>query len=152
MLNIRSCMEVNPGKANKMSQLAKNRLLKELLLTVPFFVLHNPKYASVQVFLGSVFKIHGLIALVYARIELQLRFIWCFERITREENKFDWRKRSMDEKLLLLTALKDLMIREESAMASAKRSDALFYTKYVRTNFGASIDHLCESVAWILRV
>ena len=57
-------------------------------------------------------KIHALIAIPYMRTELQLRFAWCMTGLTREE-----RKRSKEEKVLLMTSVSDLMTQEGAAVA-----------------------------------
>ena len=64
-------------------------------------------------------KVHALIAIPYTRTELQLRFAWCMIGLTRAEyDSEDW-KRMKEEKLFLMTDMRDLMTREESAVACA---------------------------------
>ena len=70
-------------------------------------------------------RIHALMAVPYVRTELQLRFAWCMMGLTREEYDSEERKRSKEEKVFLMTNLRDLIIQEGAAVASAKRRDAL---------------------------
>ena len=58
-------------------------------------------------------KVHALMAVPYVRTELQLRFAWCLMGLTREEYDSEERKRSKEEKVFLMTNLRDLMIQEE---------------------------------------
>ena len=74
-------------------------------------------------------KIHALIAVPYVRTELQLRFAWCLMGLTREENDSEERKRSKEEKVCLMTNLRDLMTQEGAAIAFAKRRDALCFIR-----------------------
>ena len=55
-------------------------------------------------------KIHALIAVPYVRTELQLRFAWCMIGLTRGEYDSEERKRSKEEKVLLMTNMRDLII------------------------------------------
>ena len=56
------------------------------------------------------------------------------------------RKRSKEEKVHLMTCLRDLMINEGAAVACAKRSDALgFRPVQVETNIGTSAEYLCKN-------
>ena len=70
-------------------------------------------------------KIHALIAVPYVRTDLQLRFAWCMTGLTMEEYDSDEKKRSKEDKVLLMTSLRDLMSHEGAAVACAKRRDAL---------------------------
>ena len=74
-------------------------------------------------------KIHALIAVPYVRTELQLRFAWCMTGLTREEYDSEERKRSKEEKVFLMTSMRDLIIQEEMAVACAKRRDALCFIR-----------------------
>ena len=58
---------------------------------------------------------------------LQLRFAWCMMGLTREEYDSEVRKRSKEEKVFLMTNLRDLIIQEGAAVACAKRRDALCF-------------------------
>ena len=75
-------------------------------------------------------RIHALMAVPYVRTELQLRFAWCLMGLTREEYNSEERKRSKEEKVFLMTNLRDLMIQEE-AVACAKRRDALCFIRFM---------------------
>ena len=89
-------------------------------------------------------KIHALIAIPYVRTELQLRFAWCIIGLTRGEYDSEERKRSKEEKVFLMTSVRDLMNQEGAAVACAKRRDALFCSIYDRKNFSTSLEHLCQ--------
>ena len=54
-------------------------------------------------------KIHALIAITYARTELQLRFAWCMTGLTQGENDSEVRKISKGEKIFLMTSMRYLM-------------------------------------------
>ena len=54
-------------------------------------------------------RIHALIAMPYVRTELQLRFAWCMIELTREEYDSEERKRSKEEKVFLMTSMRDLI-------------------------------------------
>ena len=71
-------------------------------------------------------KIHALIAIPYVRTELQLRFAWCIIGLTRGEHDSEEKKRSKVEKVFLMTSVRDLTTQEGSAVACAKRRDALY--------------------------
>ena len=73
-------------------------------------------------------KIHALIAISYMRTELQLRFAWC---MTRREYDSEERKRSKEEKVFLMTSVRDLMTQEGAAVACAKRRDALCFVRFM---------------------
>ena len=76
-------------------------------------------------------RIHALMAVPYVRTELQLRFAWCMMGLTREEYNSEERKRSKEEKVFLMTNLRDLMIQEGAAVACAKRRDALCFIRFM---------------------
>ena len=76
-------------------------------------------------------RIHALMAVPYVRTELQLRFVWCMIGLTREEYDSEERKRSKEEKVVLMTNLRDLIIQEGAAVASAKRRDALCFIRFM---------------------
>ena len=76
-------------------------------------------------------KIHALMAVPYVRTELQLRFAWCLMGLTREEYDSEERKRSKEEKVFLMTNLRDLMTQEGAAIAFAKRRDALCFIRFM---------------------
>ena len=77
------------------------------------------------------YKIHPLIARFYMRTELQLRFAWCMIGLTRGEYDSEERKRSKEEKVFLMTSVRDLMTQERSAVACAKRRDALCFVRFM---------------------
>ena len=76
-------------------------------------------------------RIHALIAVPYVRTELQLRFAWCMIGLTREEYDSEERKRSKEEKVFLMTSMRDLIIQEGMAVACAKRRDALCFIRFM---------------------
>ena len=76
-------------------------------------------------------RIHALMAVPYVRTELQLRFAWCMVGLTRGEYDSEERKRSKEEKVFLMTNLRDLIIQEGMAVACAKRSDALCFIRFL---------------------
>ena len=76
-------------------------------------------------------RIHALMAVPYVRTELQLRFAWCLMGLTREEYDSEERKRSKEEKVFLMTNLRDLIIQEGAALACAKRRDALCFIRFM---------------------
>ena len=51
--------------------------------------------------------------------------------LTREEYDSEERKRSKEEKVFLMTSLRDLIIQEEMAVACAKRRDALCFIRFM---------------------
>ena len=76
-------------------------------------------------------RIHALVAVPYVRTELQLRFSWCMMGLTREEYDSEERKRSKEEKVFLMTNLRDLIVQEGAAVACAKRRDALCFIRFM---------------------
>ena len=74
-------------------------------------------------------RIHALMAVPYVRTELQLRFAWCMIGLTRGEYDSEERKKSKEEKVFLMTNLRDLIIQEGMAVACAKRRDALCFIR-----------------------
>ena len=76
-------------------------------------------------------RIHALVAVLYVRTELQLRFAWCMMGLTREEYDPEERKRSKEEKVFLMTNLRDLIVQEGAAVACAKRRDALCFIRFL---------------------
>ena len=69
-------------------------------------------------------RIHALIAVPYVRTELQLRFAWCMIGLTREEDDSEGRKRSKEEKVFLMTSMRDLIIQEGMAVTLSVSSDS----------------------------
>ena len=76
-------------------------------------------------------KIHALIAVPYVRTELQLRFAWCMIGLTRGEYDSEERKRSKEDKVFLMTSMRDLIIQKGTAVACAKRRDALCFIRFM---------------------
>ena len=76
-------------------------------------------------------KIRALIAVPYVRTELQLRFAWCMIGLTRAEYDSEERKRSKEEKVFLMTSMRDLITQEEAAIACVKRRDALSFIRFM---------------------
>ena len=79
----------------------------------------------------TTLKIHAVIAVPYVRTELQLRFFWCMIGLTRGEYDSEERKRSKEEKVFLMTSMRDLITQEEAAIACAKRRDALCFIRFM---------------------
>ena len=71
-------------------------------------------------------------------------FAWCMIGLTREEYDSEERKRSKEEKVFLMTSMRDLIIQEGMSVACAKRRDALFHPIHDRANFSASIEYWCQ--------
>ena len=65
------------------------------------------------------------------RTELQLRFAWCIIGLTREEYDSEEKKRSKEEKVFLMTSMRDLITQEEAAIACAKRRDTLCFIRFM---------------------
>ena len=76
-------------------------------------------------------RIHALMAVPYVRTELHLRFAWCMIGLTRGEYDSEERKRSKEEKVFLMTNLRDLIIQEGMAVACAKQRDALCFIRFL---------------------
>ena len=90
-------------------------------------------------------KIHALIAILYVRTELQLRFTWCMTGLTRGEYDSEERKRSKGEKVFLMTSMRDMITQEGAAVACVKRRDALCFIRFmIEQNISASIEHLFQ--------
>ena len=80
-------------------------------------------------------KTHALIAVPYVRTELQLRFACCMIGLTRGEYDSEERKRSKEEKVFLLTSMRDLITQEEAVIACAKRRYALCFIRFMIEQF-----------------
>ena len=76
-------------------------------------------------------RIHALVAVPYIRTELQLRFAWCMMGLTRQEYDSEEKKRSKEEKVFLMTNLRDLIVQEGAAVACAKRRNALCFIRFM---------------------
>ena len=70
-------------------------------------------------------KVHALIAIPYVRTDLQLT------GLTRGEYDSEDRKRSKGEKVFSMTRMRDLITQEGSAVACAKRRDALCFMRFM---------------------
>ena len=88
-------------------------------------------------------RIHALMAVPYVRTELQLRFAWCMMGLTREEYDSEERKRSKDEKVFLMTNLRDLIVQEGAAVACAKRRDALCFIRFMMEQISVPALNTC---------
>ena len=88
-------------------------------------------------------KIHTLIAVPYVRTELQLRFAWCMIGLTCGEYDSEERKRSMEEKVFLMTSMRDLITQEEAAIACAKRRDALCFIRFMIEQMSVPVLNTC---------
>ena len=76
-------------------------------------------------------RIHALMVVPYVRTELQLRFAWCMMGLIRGEYDSEERKSSKEEKIFLMTNLRDLITQEGAAVACAKRRDALCFIRFL---------------------
>ena len=74
-------------------------------------------------------KKHALIVIQYVRTKLQLRLAWGTTRLTMREYDSEGRKSSKDEKVLLITHLRNLMICKRASVACANRKDALCFVQ-----------------------
>ena len=88
-------------------------------------------------------RIHALMAVPYIRTELQLRFAWCMMGLTREEYDSEERKRSKEEKVFLMTNLRDLIVQEGAAVACAKRRDALCFIRFMMEQISVPALNTC---------
>ena len=90
-------------------------------------------------------KIHALIAVPYLRTDLQLRFAWCMTGLTMGEYDSEKRERTKEEKVVLMTSLRDFMINEGAVVACAIRRDALCFVRFMlEQNIGISTEYLCK--------
>ena len=76
-------------------------------------------------------KVYALIAKPYVRTELQFRIAWRMTGMTMGKNDSEERKRSKEEKMLLMTHLRDLMICDEAPVACAELRDALCFVRFM---------------------
>ena len=65
--------------------------------------------------------------------------------LTRGEYDSEDRKRSKEEKVFLMTSVRDLITQEGAAIACAERRSR-FPSVHDRTNVSASIEHLCQDI------
>ena len=91
-------------------------------------------------------KIHALIAITYVRTELQLRFAWCMTGLTREEYDSEERKRSKEEKVLLMKSVRDPMTQEGAAVACTKRRDALCFVRFMLEQISVPALNTCAKM------
>ena len=87
--------------------------------------------------------IHALIAIPYFRAQLQLRFAWCMTGLTMGEYNSEEKKRSTEEKVLLMTSLRDLMTCEGAAVACAKRRGALCFVRFMLEHMSVPALNTC---------
>ena len=88
-------------------------------------------------------KIHVLIAIPYARTELQIRFAWCTTGLTRGEYDSEERKRSKGEKVFLMTSMRDLMTQEDAGVACAKGRGALCFIRFMLEQISVPAFNTC---------
>ena len=88
-------------------------------------------------------RIHALMAVPYVRTEIQLRFARCMMGLTRGEYDSEERKRSKEEKVFLMTSLRNLIIQEGMAVACAKRRDALCFIRFLIEQFSVPTLNTC---------
>ena len=91
-------------------------------------------------------RTHALMAVPYVRTELQLRFDWCMMGLTREEYDSEERKRSKEEKVFLMTNLRDLITQEGAAVACAKRRDALCFIRFLIEQISVAALNTCAKM------
>ena len=91
-------------------------------------------------------KIHALIAITYVRTELQLMFAWCMTGSTREEYDSEERKRSKEEKVLLMKSVRDIMTQEGAAVACTKRGDALCFVRFMLEQISVPALNTCAKM------
>ena len=65
------------------------------------------------------------------RTELQLRFAWCIIGLNRGDYDSEEKKRSKEDKVFLMTSMRDLIIQEGTSVACAKRRDALCFIRFM---------------------
>ena len=82
-------------------------------------------------------------AVPYVRTELRLMFAWCMMGLTCGEYDSEERKRSKEEKVFLMTNLRDLIIQEGMAVACAKRRDALCFNRFLIEQISAPALNTC---------
>ena len=92
-------------------------------------------------------KIHALIAVPYVRTELQLRFSWCMIGLTRGEYDSEDRKRSKEQKVFLMTSMRNLITQEGAGIACAKRRDALCFIRSMRELISVPALNTCVKMA-----
>ena len=91
-------------------------------------------------------KIHALIAMPYVRTMLQLRFAWCMTGLTKEVDVSEKRKRLKEEKVFLMTSIRDLMTQEGAAVACAKRRDALCFVGFMLEQLSVPALNTCAKM------
>ena len=89
---------------------------------------------------------HALIAVPYMRTELQLRFAWCMIGLTRQEYDSEERKRLKEEKVFLMTSMRDLINQEGMAVACAKRRDALCFSRFMIEQISVPALNTCVKI------
>ena len=83
------------------------------------------------------------------RTVLQMRIVWCLVGIRRQEQEATNETKSRDKQLELMEALRVLIAMYDSAIAWAKRKDALCFVKFVVDRIPTPV--LEESVKTIRR-
>ena len=91
-------------------------------------------------------RLHALMAVPYVRTELQLRFAWCMMGLTRGEYDSEERKRSKEEKVFLMTNLRDLITQEGAAVACAKRRDAICFFRFLIEQISVPALNTCDKM------
>ena len=76
-------------------------------------------------------KVQDLTAIPCVRTELQLRFAGCMTGLTIGVYNSEERKWSKEEKVLLTTHLRELLICEGAETACAKRRDTLCFVQFL---------------------
>ena len=114
-----------------MKQKANGRLVSSVMHTEMVDQFANlPRRAVILRFFEGE-KVPALIAIPYVRTELQLIFAWCMKGLVMGEYDSEERKRSKEEKVLLMTSLKDIMISEGVTVACAKQRYALRFVRFM---------------------
>ena len=73
---------------------------------------------------------------------IKLGFAWCMIGLTRGEYDSEERKRSKEEKVFLMTSVRDLMT-QGAAIACAKRRDALYFIRFIKEQMSVPALNTC---------
>ena len=138
---------MNHGKGSVAGQLTRRLASSDIQAeTIEQLVSLPWKAVVVRCFeeeMRTTIRIHALVAVPYIRTELQLRFAWCMMGLTREEYDSEERKRSKEEKVFLMTNLRDLIVQEGAAVACAKRRDALCFIRFLIEQISVPALNIC---------
>ena len=82
----------------------------------------------------------------YVRTELQHRFAWCMTGLAKEEDVLEERKRLKEEKVFLITSIRDIMTQEGVSVACAKWRDALCFIRFVLEQISVPALNTCAKM------